>query len=248
MAHYQQLKFFETTARFFPEYFAHRTVLEIGSWDANGSIRRFFKDCTYLGADVAPGPGVDIVTPGECIDRPDESFDVTVSSECFEHNPQWVATFKNMTRMLKPGGLCVVTCASIGRGEHGTSRKHRDASLTALESHADYYANLSKRDFRREFDLPGIFAEHRMYYNKYFQDFYFIGIKKGPGPVTEIPALFSTAVNAITEAASGGFGRRLNVGLSFWLTYGLASALGEKHYHDFKFKARRLLRTLGSSR
>lgn len=248
MAHYQQLKFFEVVSRHLPQYFVRTKVLEVGSWDVNGSIRTFFKDCSYVGADIAEGPGVDIIVPGERIDFPDASFDVTVSAECFEHNPQWKATFANMARMLRPNGLCLVTCATIGRSEHGTSRKNRDASLTALESHADHYANLSRGDFDREFDLAASFAQYEMHTNKYGCDFYFVGVKKSPSPVTPIPPALAVDIDAITEARPPGLARRLNIQLTFWSKAAFALVLGESRYHNFKFNARRLLRKLGSSK
>ncbi len=50
------------------------------------------------------GPGVDVVSSGHALDFPDETFDVTLSCECFEHNPYWLETFRNMHRMTKAGG------------------------------------------------------------------------------------------------------------------------------------------------
>jgi len=48
-----------------------------------------FSDCDYIGLDVAPGNGVDIVCEGQNYDAPDESFDVVISCEVMEHNPFW---------------------------------------------------------------------------------------------------------------------------------------------------------------
>ena len=58
MAHYQQLKFIEEVSQEYPEFFQNKSVLEIGSWGTNGSIRRFFSNCEYIGVDIAEGPGV----------------------------------------------------------------------------------------------------------------------------------------------------------------------------------------------
>jgi 2-polyprenyl-3-methyl-5-hydroxy-6-metoxy-1,4-benzoquinol methylase len=55
-------------------------------------------------------------------------FDVVISCEVMEHNPFWVATLTNMIRLLKPGGLLVMSCATIGRKEHGTARSLPGAS------------------------------------------------------------------------------------------------------------------------
>ena len=45
----------------YPEFFQNKSVPEVGSWDTNGSIRRFFSNCEYIGVDIAEGPGVDVV-------------------------------------------------------------------------------------------------------------------------------------------------------------------------------------------
>lgn len=247
MAHYQQQRFVEIVAHHLPHFFRGGRVLEVGSWDANGSVRHRFSGCEYVGADVAPGPGVDLVCPGQDLSFPDEHFDVVMSLECFEHNPHWRETFRNMLRMLKPGGLCIVTCACIGRGEHGTRRRAADASLTALADHDDHYANLRRSDLAAAAVLPGVFGEaFHLAYNPYFYDLYFVGVKR-PTQASLPPELLRE-VRTITEATSPGPTRRLNVHLTFWGTYAFARTLGEKRYHDFKYRARLALRRLGSRR
>src|SRR5690606_19424692 len=105
-------------------FFRGTRVLEVGSLDLNGSVRSNFSGCDYLGIDVAAGPGVDLVCQGQDYDAPDGSFDVVTSCEAMEHNPYWRETFANMLRLCRPGGLILMTCATTGRGEHGTTRKH----------------------------------------------------------------------------------------------------------------------------
>lgn len=247
MAHYQQQRFVQIVAERLPQFFRGTRVLEVGSWDANGSVRHRFTDCDYTGADVAAGPGVDVVCPGQDLAYPDGHFDVVMSLECFEHNPQWQATFRNMLRMLRPGGLCLVTCACIGRGEHGTARRAANASLTAIEGHHAHYVNLRKSDIAGAADLQAAFGEaQRLFYNPYFYDLYFLGIKR-PNEGGIPPALVQE-IEDITEAEPPGLARRLNVFLTFWGTYALATALGERRYHDFKYAARRTLRKLGAKR
>ena len=126
MAHRSQLEFVRLLAANMPEYFRGKRVLEVGSLDINGSIRQFFKDCDYTGLDVAAGPGVDVVCEGQKYDAP--GFDVVISCEAMEHNPYWAETLQNMIRLCKPGGLLVMTCATIGRPEHGTARSEPESS------------------------------------------------------------------------------------------------------------------------
>ena len=67
MAHYQQQLFVEIINKNYPEFFKSKKILEVGSWIANDSIRKYFDNCDYVGADVAPGPGVDVVCSGELL-------------------------------------------------------------------------------------------------------------------------------------------------------------------------------------
>lgn len=175
MAHLEQRNWFEKMRRHHPEWFAHVTVLEIGSLDINGTIRDLYDNpLRYVGVDVGPGPGVDIVAGGETLEYPDNSFDITVSAECFEHNPEWVATFRNMHRMASKAVL--VTCASDGRPEHGTRNSHPDNSPRTLEW--DYYRNLNRADFYHEFDLDSMFSVFEFEYNPRSHDLYFWGVVK----------------------------------------------------------------------
>jgi len=128
MAHVQQERFVEFVKYFFPNFFSGANVLEVGSLDVNGTIRRYFKDCNYTGIDIAEGPGVDVVCQGQAYDAPAGTFDTVVSCEAMEHDPHWRDTFENMLRLCKSGGLVLVTCAGVGRPEHGTVRREPGAS------------------------------------------------------------------------------------------------------------------------
>ncbi len=176
MSHLQQLIYFASIARRFPRYFEGVRVLEIGSLNINGSIRQFFRGCEYLGVDLGPGPDVDLVCAGQDLALPDASFDVTCSTECFEHNPHWRETFANMIRMTRPGGMVCVTCATEGRPEHGTRRTTpTDSPFTSVDS--DYYRNLVADDFRQALDLDAAFAWHEFHVDHSSFDLYFCGLR-----------------------------------------------------------------------
>jgi ubiquinone/menaquinone biosynthesis C-methylase UbiE len=174
MAHSQQRDFFEGVKNKKPEAFTGVEVLEVGSLNINGTVRDFFDSTRYIGADVAEGRDVDVVCNGENLDYPDNSFDVAVSAECFEHNPEWVATFRNMWRMSKK--YVMMTCASEGRAEHGTTRS--DPGSSPLTLSWDYYRNLTEQDFRAEFNLDEMFDSYYFDYNADSCDLYFYGEKK----------------------------------------------------------------------
>jgi SAM-dependent methyltransferase len=179
MAHAQHLQFVQIAAQHLADDFTQKRILEIGSYNVNGSIRPFFQGSTYVGVDIIPGPDVDVVCPGEKFADPDETFDMTVSCECFEHNPQWRETFLNMYRMTKPGGVIIFTCATTGRLEHGTTRTLPDSSPGNVSVGWDYYNNLKERDFTSRMRFDDLFKDYFFTKNAAAQDLYFIGLKNG---------------------------------------------------------------------
>lgn len=174
MAHIEQREFFTAMQTKFPASFSYRWVLEVGSLNINGTVRDFFTNCEYTGVDVGAGPGVDVVAYGENLDYPDNSFDVVVSAECFEHNPQWLKTFINMSRMSN--NLVLFTCATTGRAEHGTRRT--DAGSSPLTADWDYYRNLTAKDFEDAIDMGALFDNYEFSVNNTSHDLYFWGTVK----------------------------------------------------------------------
>ncbi len=150
-------------------------VLEIGSLDVNGNIRNLF-DFTneYTGIDLEKGPNVDLVLSGIDIDKLDKNFDIIISCECFEHAKDWKIIFEKMFQISKPNSFIVISVASTGRVEHGTERS---GNWQSPGNKDDYYLNLTKKDFIKNFDLEKIFSNHFFFYNVNSYDLYFIGIK-----------------------------------------------------------------------
>ena len=184
MAHAEQFEFVSMLKAAFPDWFSAVRVLEIGSLDINGSIRQFFDGGLYTGLDVAPGRGVDIVCPGQDFDAPADSFDTVISCEAMEHNPHWKATMLNMIRMCRPGGLVVMTCATTGRWEHGTTRTSPADSPLTVGLGWEYYLNLAEKDLRAALPLDDEFALVAFFDNWSSRDIYMIGFKRGaPVPV-----------------------------------------------------------------
>ena len=98
-------------------------VLEVGSANINGSVRpgieRALAPRSYLGLDIAPGPGVDIVCPGGVEAFPGEDqFDLVVSCEMLEHAERWESAFRAMARLLAPGGVLLLTARGPGFPRH----------------------------------------------------------------------------------------------------------------------------------
>ncbi|MBS0304613.1 MAG: class I SAM-dependent methyltransferase [Proteobacteria bacterium] len=179
MAHPQQAEYFGSVRDAYPGFFRGVRVLEVGSLDINGSLRPLFEGCEYTGADLQLGPGVDLACPGQLLEFPSGHFDTVVSAECLEHNPFWRETLANMLRMTRPGGLVLVSCATTGRKEHGTTRTNPDASPFTVAARWDYYRNLRARDVERGVHLPGWLADWRFWTNYVSRDLYFAGLRHG---------------------------------------------------------------------
>lgn len=183
MAHWQQQEYCRKIRDRFPEYFTNKRVLDIGSLDINGNNRFLFTDCDYFGLDVGEGPNVDVVSVGHIYDAPDGTFDTIISTEVFEHDMFYGDTIKNITRMLKPGGAFIFTCASTGRPEHGTRKSDGSDAAPLLiqisEEWSDYYKNVSEEDVRKVEGFNGSFPDGMFEYNPHPGDLYFFGVKGG---------------------------------------------------------------------
>ena len=181
MAHPEQLQFVKSSLLSTADQFRIKKIIEIGSYDVNGSVRNLFPMTEYLGVDLIEGPGVDLVCEGGKVDYESNTFDLSISCECFEHNPLWVDTFSNMYRLTKEGGLILITVATAGREEHGTTRTFPVHSPGTQSRKWDYYKNLIEQDFYNQFDMPEMFQNYLFISNDFSCDLYFIGIKRCSG-------------------------------------------------------------------
>lgn len=94
------------------------SVLDIGSLDINGTYKFIFNEVNweYKGADIEIGPNVDIVLESmyKWNNIDDESFDVIISGQTFEHIEFFWLTMEEINRILKPGGHCCLIAPSKG--------------------------------------------------------------------------------------------------------------------------------------
>lgn len=164
------------------EFFINKKVLDVGSGDINGNNKYLFENCEYDGNDVIQANNVTIVSKTKDLIFEDNTFDTIISTECFEHDPEYKESLIKIYKMLKPDGLFLFTCASNGRPEHGTRRTSPNDSygtIGNLEDMIDYYKNLSEEDINEVLELHNLFSVFDTYYNNISKDLYFVGIKKG---------------------------------------------------------------------
>ena len=90
-------------------------VTDIGSMDVNGSYRPLFPACRYVGVDMEPGPGVDVVAKNPySYPLSSRSSDLVISGQALEHMEFfWVAGLE-MCRLVKFGGLIFLLAPSRG--------------------------------------------------------------------------------------------------------------------------------------
>jgi len=105
---------------FFAQYFASHVassdqplkVLDVGSFDVNGTYRDFFSSpqFSYTGLDMAPGPNVDIVPviPYQWKELATDGFDIVISGQVLEHAEFFWITVGEMVRVTSPGGLIAI--------------------------------------------------------------------------------------------------------------------------------------------
>jgi SAM-dependent methyltransferase len=96
------------------------SVIEVGSksYEEQDTFKSLFADLRYdyTGLDVEPGANVDIVPTSGYVwsELTDNSYDVALSGQTFEHNPFFWVTFCEMARILKPGGFLFVIAPGGG--------------------------------------------------------------------------------------------------------------------------------------
>jgi SAM-dependent methyltransferase len=93
------------------------TVVDVGGLNVNGSLRNFFeeKGMKYICVDIEEDKSVDVVIkPGDRFPFETGSIDLVVSSSCFEHDPCFWITFKEICRIVKKDGYIYVSAPSNG--------------------------------------------------------------------------------------------------------------------------------------
>lgn len=131
------------------------SVLEFGSLDINGSVRSIIqhKCKAYLGLDIQDGPGVDLVADAGAFDT-DQSFDVIICCEVFEHTPRWREIISNAHRLLTDGGIFIATMAGEGRSPHSAIDENPIRDW-------EYYANVGAWELNRHMKM---FSRHSVDY------------------------------------------------------------------------------------
>jgi hypothetical protein len=113
----------------------NKKILDVGSYDVNGTMKPIFERGQYIGLDMEAGSNVDIVGVSHNIPFEKDEFDIVISSSCFEHDDMFWISFQEMCRVLKPGGYMYVQAPSNGpyHGWPGDNWRFYIDSWKALE-------------------------------------------------------------------------------------------------------------------
>src|SRR5262249_14474318 len=90
-------------------------MVEIGSYQVTGQedyadLRGLFAKREYLGIDMRPGPGVDMVADVERLPLASATVGTALGVSTFEHVPHFWRGFEQLHRVLRPDGVVVVAC------------------------------------------------------------------------------------------------------------------------------------------
>lgn len=107
----------------------------------------------YLGIDIAPGPGIDVVGRAEELPLEDASVDCVLCSQVLEHVEDPARAVAEVHRVLRPGGIGFIST-------HGVIRYH-----AAPDGSVEDYWRWTHRGLERLVRGAGTWDELRLYPN-----------------------------------------------------------------------------------
>jgi SAM-dependent methyltransferase len=116
--HAANMKFWEHAKEKYPKYFTNPSkVIEVGSYNINGTVRILFTCDDYIGIDWLAGPGVDVVSLAHDINF-DYKFDTVISASMLEHDPYWEKSLDKMISLMKDDGILLLSWGGALSGAH----------------------------------------------------------------------------------------------------------------------------------
>lgn len=131
-------------------------ILEVGSRDMNGSISEFVEKHTYTGLDREPGKNVNVVASAHDLPYADGSYDIVICLETLGHDDRFWLTLKEMTRVLKPNGMFLLSVPKLSFPECMACKDYYRFSLHAVEQMMEGYNTVDIRETRNSYTALGI--------------------------------------------------------------------------------------------
>lgn len=141
-----------------------KRVIEVGSYDVNGSIRPYVESLTpseYIGVDIQKGPGVDIVGDAHSLVNifGKESFDIVISNEMLEHVKDWRKVVSNLKNICKKNGMIIITTRSFGFRYHAWPY---DFWRYELDDMKKIFSDCEILSLEKDTFKPGVFLKVKM--------------------------------------------------------------------------------------
>jgi|GEM_PF-719672 predicted O-methyltransferase YrrM len=140
-----------------------KNIIESGSRDVNGSVRpdvELLNPGLYIGTDLVSGHRVDRVCDATDLVNVfgEASFDILISTEALEHVKNWHKVISNFKRIIKPGGLVLITTRSIGFLYHEYPSDHWRYELEDMQN---IFSDFEILVLEKDTESPGIFVKAR---------------------------------------------------------------------------------------
>jgi len=145
------------------EYVRGKSIIEVGSFDFNGSLRSIaeaFNPSLYVGVDIQSGPGVDQICKAEDLisKMGVNKFDVLICTELLEHVKNWKKVIHNCKHIVKPGGIVLITTRSKGYRYHGGPFDFWRYQMSDMEF---IFRDFDIEVLEKDNQLPGVFLVAR---------------------------------------------------------------------------------------
>ena len=153
-------------------------VLDVGSYDVNGSYKHLFPESQfdYKGLDMAEGPNVDIYVenPYKWNELATDSFDIVISGQAFEHIEFFWLTLAEMARVLKKDGfMCIIAPNGFSEHRHpvdcyrfftdGMVALARYVCLEPLHAHTNLAPSQEQKDWYSEYGADSMLVARKNY-------------------------------------------------------------------------------------
>ncbi len=146
-----------------PSEIVGKSILEVGARDFNGSVRPAIEaqqPAEYIGTDIIRDGRVDQVV--DAVDLVatfgERRFDVVICTEMLEHAERWRAVVSNLKRVLKPGGLLLITTRSVGFPIHGYPQDYWRYGIGDMQN---IFADFDILALELDLGEPGVFLKAR---------------------------------------------------------------------------------------
>jgi ubiquinone/menaquinone biosynthesis C-methylase UbiE len=152
--------------RFIRQFAARKDALDVGCGTGYGTAHLAEVAKSAVGIDISEAaikwakkryPGVKFIRmDAQCLEFPDRSFDLIVSTENFEHLPDQAAHVKELARILRHDGLCFVATPNpeMFVGHHNPYHTKENSFKELTDLFRPYFRKLAIVENSEEPDTP----------------------------------------------------------------------------------------------